>query len=133
MTKKQKCILIVDDIQDVREELALLLTDEGYHSIQASNGIEALDSLRENKVDLLISDILMPEMDGIELSKAARTHAPELKIILISGGGQKNAKAEEYDYLSMAQKLVKIDHVLKKPVKPSVIIFHINQLLHTKN
>lgn len=126
--KKQKNILIVDDVEDVRESLALILEDDGFSTIQAANGLEAMQVMAAHPVDVLITDILMPEMDGIELSTEARNKFPELKIMLISGGGKKIGNKNQYDYLNLTTKLTGIEHVLKKPVNPEEFINLVNQL-----
>lgn len=127
--EKQKNILIVDDIKDVRESLALILEDEGYNTTHASNGLEAVKVLADSQIDIMITDILMPEMDGLELATRARNQFPELKIILISGGGRPAKNGNDYDYLDLTAKLTGITHVLKKPFKPLEIINLVHQLL----
>ena len=129
MIDKNKCILIVDDVKDIRESLALILEDEGYIIIQASNGLEALELLSVGQIDMMITDILMPEMDGIELSTQVRNEHPDIKIILISGGGRDVSSEGECDYLGMAKKLTGIAYVLKKPFQPIEMIDLVNQLL----
>lgn len=130
MIEKQRTILIVDDFEDVRESLAQILGDEGYTIFQASNGLEAIEVMTAGQIDLLITDILMPEMDGIELSTIARNQFPDLKMILISGGGRQGLLSGEYDYLGMTAKLTNIDHVLKKPFDPLEIIELVNRLIN---
>jgi len=79
-------ILIVDDEPEVRTVVAEFLEDFGYQVLQADGGTQALGRLQENpSVQLLITDIRMPEMSGIELADRATERNPELKVILISG------------------------------------------------
>ena len=66
MSKK---IMVVDDSKAIRQSLMITLKSQGYDVIEASNGIEALDLMKGNNVGLFISDVNMPEMDGIELLK----------------------------------------------------------------
>ena len=122
MKRINKMVLIVDDIDDVRESLALLFIDEGYDVVQASNGLSAIKSIEENDVDLLITDILMPDMDGVELINAAKEICPNLKTIAISGGGRRLSEDNEYDYLRVIKKLTTVDEVLKKPFNPAEIL-----------
>lgn len=128
MSNKKNNILVVDDVKDVREELSNILQDEGYNVITASNGIEALQVLKAQQIDLLITDILMPEMDGIELvDKAKELYLPDLQYILISGGGRK--LAGDYDYLDVTKKLTGVSTLLKKPFKPDELIEMVINLL----
>jgi two-component system, cell cycle response regulator CpdR len=79
-------ILIVDDEPEVRMVVAEFLEDFGYRVLQAEGGAQALGRLQDNPaVQLLISDIRMPQMSGIELAELATAQNPSLKVILISG------------------------------------------------
>ena len=128
MSHKKNNILVVDDIIDVRDELSHILQDEGYIVTTASNGIEALQVLEAQQIDLVITDILMPEMDGIELvDKAKKLYLPDLQYILISGGGRK--LAGDYDYLEVTKKLTGVSTLLKKPFKPDELIEMVTSLL----
>lgn len=130
MTEKQKMILIVDDHEDLRESLAVILEDEGFQIKQASQGVEALEILKsDQQIDLLITDVLMPEMDGIELAGLVKNEHPNLKIMLISGGGKQLHGGDKCDYLDMASTLTGIEHVLKKPFNPVEIISLAHKLL----
>ena len=130
MNETAKNILIVDDIDAVRKALALILEDEGYNILQASNGLEALNLLDNLDIDLIITDILMPEMDGIELVTEVNAKFPHQKIILISGGGRQIDNNSNFDYLGQASRLTGISHVLKKPFNPEEIIGLIDSLLN---
>ena len=94
-------ILIIDDEEQIREMLAQMLTREGYEVVHANNGKEGMKACREQKVDLIITDIIMPEKDGIEMILELRRDFPHLKVIAISGGGRLGPDG----YLEMAQKL----------------------------
>jgi CheY-like chemotaxis protein len=79
-------ILIVDDEPEVRTVVAEFLEDFGYNVLQANGGAQALGQLTDHPgVELLITDIRMPEMSGIELADLATEQNPHLKVILISG------------------------------------------------
>jgi DNA-binding NtrC family response regulator len=78
-------ILVVDDEPGIRELLFDILNFLGYQSLMASNGIEALETLARNEVDLIISDIRMPRMNGIELLKTVKERNLEIPFVLISG------------------------------------------------
>lgn len=79
-------ILVVDDDQEVREIVAETLTDFGYGVVQASSGEEALPVLEQNHdISMVITDVRMPGMSGIELADIVRSKNADLKVILISG------------------------------------------------
>ncbi len=79
-------ILLVDDDDDVRETSADMLGELGYTVIQASNGEEALDIIdRMPDLDIMVTDIRMPGMSGLELAEVVRTRRTDLKVILVSG------------------------------------------------
>ena len=79
-------ILVVDDEQPIRELLRWMLGDAGHVVYEAAEGNEALEFLRQNPpVDIVLSDINMPGMDGIELSKCVWAEWPQLPVLLISG------------------------------------------------
>jgi UDP-3-O-acyl N-acetylglucosamine deacetylase len=80
-------ILVVDDEAKIRSTLCGVLTDEGFHVVEAENGRTALELLGEASPQLAIVDIWMPEMDGIELVRRMRATAPTVPIIVISGHG----------------------------------------------
>jgi DNA-binding NtrC family response regulator len=81
---------VVDDEEPIRKLIATMLSQQGHQCITASNGIEALDKIMEAKFDALITDIVMPEMDGIALTKEMVKLYPDLPILIITG------HAEEY-------------------------------------
>jgi CheY-like chemotaxis protein len=81
-------ILVVDDDPAVRVSIGWMLRDAGHDVAMAGDGKEALALLKSEKsVDLVVADILMPRMDGLELIAALRTSLPRMKVIAISGGG----------------------------------------------
>lgn len=93
-------ILIIDDDDQIRSTLHQVLEIEGHKVMDASNGKEGLKLFREKGADLVITDILMPEKQGIETIEELRRDFPQVKIIAISGGG----RVAPYDYLDMARK-----------------------------
>ena len=109
-------VLITDDEKIEREGIKFLLSiEEGEYEIQeASNGKQALNILRSQQIDFLLTDIKMPHMDGLELAEKAREENPELPIVIFSG----------YSDFSFAQEAMRYgvkDYVLK-PVDPDT--FH---------
>jgi len=81
---RRPSILVVDDDEGIRENLAEVLSMEQYRTYAAANAEEALDRLRSNDVDLLLTDFQMPGANGVELIEAARRERPELRAILIT-------------------------------------------------
>ena len=84
MTNSEFTILLVDDEKSIRETLKMLLTENGYKVVLASDGFEALDILKNQFIDILITDLRMPKMDGIELMERALKTDPYLGVIFIS-------------------------------------------------
>lgn len=80
-------ILVIDDDTQFRGMLRQVLSREGYEVVEASNGKEGIALFRTEPTDLVISDILMPEQEGLQTIKELRREFPEVKIIAISGGG----------------------------------------------
>jgi len=106
-------LLIVDDDNASREGLCMALEPSGYSCLQASSGLQALGLLHLHDVDVLITDIRMPEMDGMELFKRVQSERPEVAVILVTAYGEVEAavqamKEGAVDYIT---KPVKLDHV----------------------
>ncbi|MFH1145033.1 MAG: response regulator [Candidatus Eisenbacteria bacterium] len=80
-------ILVVDDDQQVRSMLCAMLQRAGYETEEAADGRFALEANRRRRADLIILDMLMPEMEGVETLRALRRADPDVKVIAISGGG----------------------------------------------
>src|SRR5690625_2766675 len=97
-------LLLVDDERSIRETLKIILESAGYRVITAQDGFEALDYLHENMVDILITDLRMPVMGGIELMKKALEVDPYLETIFISAyadikSAVKALKLGAFDYI----------------------------------
>jgi two-component system, NtrC family, response regulator PilR len=106
-------VLVVDDEESIREFFEIMLKREGYEVSAAANGAEALERVKRERFDLVISDLQMPEMSGMELLVAAREADPELLMIMITAFGSTETAVEAmklgaYDYV---QKPFKIDEV----------------------
>jgi CheY-like chemotaxis protein len=80
-------ILIVDDERDVRDSVKCVLDDAGYVVLTADNAAEALDQLGRTPMDLVITDIIMPKMNGVQAIQSIRKAFPQVRIVAISGGG----------------------------------------------
>ena len=81
-------ILVVDDAAFMRMRASKLLTDNGYEVIEAENGLDAVEKYKAERPDLVIMDITMPVMDGIEAVKAIKSFDPDATIIMCSALGQ---------------------------------------------
>jgi DNA-binding response OmpR family regulator len=118
-------ILLIDDDDSFRTMLRLTLVHFGYTVIEARNGKEGIALFKEANADLVITDIVMPEKEGLEVVMELRTkQVPPVKIIAISGGARRNVS----DNLHMA-KLLGAAKVLAKPFSNEVLIAAINELL----
>ncbi|MGE5341285.1 MAG: response regulator [Candidatus Omnitrophota bacterium] len=123
MSHKQR-ILIIDDEVQIRELLGQMLSREGYEVENASNGKEGMKICREKDIDLIITDIIMPEKDGIEMILELSREFSDLKIIAISGGGRLGPDG----YLDMAKKLG-AQRTFFKPFNRREILEAIQELL----
>lgn len=109
-----KTILVVDDEKDIRISLTGILEDEGYRVTSAASGSEALDAVRQDIPDLVLLDIWMPGMDGLETLEKLMTLFPQLTVIMISGHGTietavRSTKLGAYDFI---EKPLSLDKVL---------------------
>ncbi|MFO7670059.1 MAG: response regulator transcription factor [Bacteroidales bacterium] len=125
MSEKSR-ILIVDDEPDIVEFLSFNFEREGFIVRNASNGIEAIDLALEFKPRLIIMDLMMPDMDGIEACQIIRQNAPSYNpvIVLLTARGE--------DYSQIAGFDAGADDYVVKPVSPKVLIARINALLKRK-
>ncbi len=107
-------ILIIDDEESVRKSLADVMRDEGYDVVTAASGRESIDLLSEIQPSLVLLDIAMPEMDGIETLRRIKDIRPEMPIIMVTGHGTidtavKTVKMGAYDFLVKPPQL---DHLI---------------------
>ena len=117
-------ILIIDDDAQILKMLRQILEREKYHVTEASNGKEGVRLYRENPADLVITDIIMPEKEGIEIIIELKRDYPNVKIIAISGGGRINPD----DYLDIAKKLG-ANRIFAKPVEREKLLNAVRELL----
>lgn len=120
-------ILIVDDEPDIIEFIQYNLTKEGYRVFSAKNGKEALQKAKEVVPDLVLLDIMMPEIDGIEVAKELR-ESPELHQIIIAF-----LTARNEDFTQIAAFEAGGDDYITKPIRPRVLVSRIKALLRRKN
>jgi len=127
MTKQKKKILLIDDDKQFREFMFEMLTGQDFDVVVAENGDVGIQSFLVNKPDLVITDIVMPEKEGIEFILSARDVDSVIPIIAVSGGNLGNADS----YLSMAKKLG-VNSTLAKPFSMDDMLKEINALLPSK-
>lgn len=124
-----KKILIVEDEVFLREMLTIVLEDENYQFNAVSNGEEAWDLLNKNQYGLLMTDMYMPKMNGIELIEKCKGSFPEIKIILISGGGRDLEAEHGKRQVKYMDKEIEVDVFLKKPYDLDEMISVVEELL----
>lgn len=88
MLQSNKRILVVDDEENAREALSKILIHDGYEVSSVSNGIEALNFLRSRDVELIITDINMPEMNGLVFLRELTRNRPESNVIMLTAYGE---------------------------------------------
>ena len=119
-----KNILLVDDEASIRTMVRAVLNDPEYSFSEAFNGTEALEILEKEEFDLIITDVIMPDCDGIELVMTVRKKLPDIKVIVMSGGGRVRAD----HYLNLAEKLGAA-RVFEKPFNTAELRETVKELL----
>lgn len=118
-------ILVVDDEPAIRKFFRMALERRGYEVREAGDGREAMDLLEGDTFDLMITDLVMPEQEGIETIQVVRRRFPSMKIIAISG-------AHEGVYLRMTRPLG-ADAALAKPISPDSLVREVGRILEGDN
>jgi YesN/AraC family two-component response regulator len=124
MSETKKEILIVDDEEQMRLALRRMLEKEGYSVREAENGEKAIKIHREKQADLIITDIIMPDKEGLGTIVELKSEFPDIKIFAMSGGG-KNSPDQ---YLRMAKGLG-VDKVFIKPFNREDILSAVAEIL----
>ena len=117
-------ILVIDDDDLVRSTLVRMLERSGFDIVTAKNGREGLAQFHAEPPDLVVTDVIMPDLDGIDTIMILRQESPGIPIIAVSGGG----KAHAMQFLDAAQKLG-ADFILPKPFRQSDLVSAIARLL----
>jgi DNA-binding NtrC family response regulator len=112
-------ILLVDDEQDIRDVLQLALADAGYDVLLAENGQQALDLFFERRPPIVITDIKMPVLDGIQLLRRIKQEAPDTEVIMITGHGDmdlavRSLKHEATDFITKPIHVDALEIALKR-------------------
>jgi CheY-like chemotaxis protein len=121
--KKSK-ILVIDDDELVRLTLTRLLQKVGYDVLQAKNGVAGIEIYKQSRPDIVLTDMLMPDKEGLETISELKRLNPDAKIIAMSGGGQ----SQNMTFLQLARK-VGAGQTINKPVKPVELFEAIKQLV----
>jgi CheY-like chemotaxis protein len=119
-----QCVLLVEDDPALRRYLEVVLQRAGYVVLTAGDGLEAMKVLLNIAVDVVVTDALMPNLDGYELCRFVRNseHLSQLPIILLSALDPKNSTDESEQ----------VDAFLAKPVSPEDLLSHISEVSHKK-
>ena len=119
MAEQLKRILVVDDEENTRIALTRLLSREGYEVNTAANGLEALNSLRNNPAELIITDLNMPEMNGLAFLRELNREYPTSNVIMITAFGEVESYLEAlnlgaFEYLNKPLRLEELRKVMGK-------------------
>ena len=117
-------ILVIDDEKQIRMMLRKMLEAEGYTVTEAADGTEGITRYQEHPADLIITDIIMPEKEGIETIMELKKQNPGVKIIAMSGGG----KNQPEGYLKTA-KLLGAKETFSKPIRKETLLQAIKNLV----
>lgn len=128
-------ILIIDDEKDIRVVLREVLKRAGHEALIAANAREGLDKLAEHGADLVITDVIMPGIDGVATIERIRKDHPDMPVIVISGGG--NVAPMDYEpgaisttaFLASARN-AGADRTLTKPFDRKELVAAVEDLLH---
>ncbi|HEX7510524.1 MAG TPA: response regulator [Chitinivibrionales bacterium] len=123
---KQQSILVIDDEEAIRDYLNAFLNQAGYRVLEADNGITALQVLMHEQVDIVITDLVMPEKEGIETIKEIKQLYPLCTVIAMSGSVFGST------YLPMAR-MLGAEAVIQKPFNKQTMLDAIYSILTNKN
>jgi len=118
-------ILVVEDDEKLNFIVCSFLNDNSYHAIGCKNAMDAFDRMEEETVDMIISDIMMPEMDGFEFSAIIRKQDKHIPILFMTARDDITSKQKGYD--------IGIDDYMVKPIEMDELILHVSALLRRAN
>lgn len=118
-------VLVVDDEAPMRKLIAAMLEPAGYNTIEASSGDQALVQCHQHEVDIIVTDLVMAGLNGIDLILALKKEHSQIPIIAISGGGGISGR---FDYLEISS-LLGAKFVLKKPFDKEQLLNLLNQVI----
>lgn len=124
-----KKILAAEDDEFLREMLITVFEEENYQIDAVENGKQAWDLLNKNHYGLLLTDLFMPQMNGMELAEKCKESFPTIKIIIISGGGRDVEAEHGKGLVKLMDKEVEVDVFLKKPCDLDEMLSVVEKLL----
>lgn len=124
MAQAHKRILVVDDEENAREALSKILVHDGYEVSSVANGLEALNFLRSREVELIITDINMPEMNGLAFLRELNRSRPESNVIMLTAYGEVESYLEAmnlgaFEYINKPVKYDELKRVIRMILKSS--------------
>lgn len=114
-------ILVVEDNADMQELLCTVLSDSGFHCFSASDGMEALEIMEKEYIDLIVADIMMPNMDGYELTQSLRDADYDLPILMVTA-------KDQFDDMQKAFRAGTDDYMIK-PINVKELVLRVEALL----
>jgi hypothetical protein len=120
-TGREESVLIVEDEEIVRALLCEILRDDGYRVRATGRGSEALRLAEEEAVDLLISDVVMPEMNGADVGKRVHQICPKARVLFVSGYSENDMADQGMESLAF--------QVLQKPFTPETLVRKVREIL----
>lgn len=114
-------VLVVEDDRELRDLFCTVLEENGYHAIAANDGLQAFDLLESHYIDLIISDVMMPKLNGFEMTQAIRSAGYTMPILIISAKGQAADKQKGFQS--------GIDDYMVKPIDVNEMIWRVEALL----
>ena len=117
-------ILVIDDESEVRYAIRAVLEDQGHQVSEAETGTAGLEAIDDDRFDLVICDIIMPDKEGIETIVEIKQRLPDQKIVAISGGG----RIKKEDYLAVAS-AVGATYTISKPFDAETLTEMVNAIL----
>ena len=132
----KQVILIIDDVEEIRISLSKIVEQLGVIPLTASNGLEALDLLQSEKIDLIITDLMMPEMDGLQFIVQSRKLNPRIPIAVISGYADiKNATFAltrgAFNFITKPFTIKEVENVIRKGLRLRELSLGTDRLLKT--
>ena len=123
---EKKSILVVDNGETIRETLVKILEREGYNVLTAEDGQAAMEVLREHRVNVILSDVCMPRMDGNKLLKLAKSIHPDVEVILMTGHGKTEMglealRAGAFDFIQKPFTKLVLNKTLKQALEKQAL------------
>jgi DNA-binding response OmpR family regulator len=122
-SNQRRMVCVVDDDNAVRAMMVRKLSDAGFATVEATNGLEAIEVLKTTRADIAIVDIIMPGQEGLSTIGQIKQMWPNMRILAVSGGGRGRAE----DYLTFASELG-ADDVLPKPFREAEFLERVAKL-----